>query len=64
MKYRYFLLLAIMQSVLGIGIGWYSYSIGKFSVLIVALLFVVLIGVIINIVLYLYFRNLSRPAKD
>ncbi|GEM03631.1 hypothetical protein HMI01_06190 [Halolactibacillus miurensis] len=59
MKYRYFLFLAVFECVLSIGVGLYSYSLGKFDVFIVALLFIVLMGAVINFVLYRYFKKLS-----
>ena len=57
MKYRYFLFLAILECLLAIGIGLYSLSLGKFNVFIVALLFIVFMGAIINVVLYRYFKK-------
>ncbi|MGM0523636.1 MAG: hypothetical protein ACQER2_06300 [Bacillota bacterium] len=63
MKYRYFLFLAVLEFVLGIGIGLYSLSLGKFNVFIVALLFIVFMGAVINIVLYRYFKKVLIQAE-
>jgi hypothetical protein len=63
MKYRYFLFLAVLEFVLGIGIGLYSLSLGKFNVFIVALLFIVFMGAVINIVLYHYFKKVVTQDK-
>lgn len=63
MKYRYFLFLAILECVLGIGIGLYSLSLGKFNVFIVALLFIVFMGAIINVVLYRYFKKVITESE-
>ncbi len=64
MKYRYFLFLAVLEFVLGIGLGLYSLSAGKFNVLIVALLFIVFMGAMINLVLYRYFKKILINAES
>ncbi|GEM01139.1 hypothetical protein SAMN05421839_10882 [Halolactibacillus halophilus] len=63
MKFRYFLFLATLEFVLGVGIGLYSLSLGKFNVFIVALLFIVFMGAAINIVLYRYFKKVITQAE-
>lgn len=62
MKYRYFLFLAVLEFVLGIGVGLYSLSLDKFNVFIVALLFIVFMGAVINLALYRYFKKVVSDS--
>ncbi|GEN57168.1 hypothetical protein GCM10012290_18130 [Halolactibacillus alkaliphilus] len=63
MKYRYFLFLAILETALGLGIGVYSYVTNQLNVFIVAILFIVFMGVFINIVLYRYFKKVVTDTQ-